>query len=281
MAETAGMHDESRLEKQYLKGTKDADLGVYCNICSVKTGFEGQDGGVVTALLTKGLKNGTFDAALVVKRTQGYNAEAAIALSPEEISAAKGTKYLKINMLQKLQELAEQGKRKIAVTCTPCQARAVRKMQQTLKQKFPDLEVTVIGLFCLEAFNSSKLRDEVKRVLNADLDRAERTEIRKGKFILRVDGQEFSCRIRELNSAAEKQCHFCWDFTARLADVSVGSVGSQPGFSTVIVRSVKGEELLKNLEGTRDKVEKEEIVKLSKFKAERAQKNHLEQQNKQ
>ncbi len=278
MAEPSG-RDEEKLEQHYLKGSKDPDLGVYCNICSAKTAFEGQDGGVVTALLTKGLKYGTFDAALVVKRTEGYNAEAAIALNPEEVLAAKGTKYLKINMLQKLCELAEQGKRKIALTCTPCQARAVRKMQQTLKQKFPDLEITIIGLFCFESFNPAKLKEEVKRVLDADLDRAQRTDIKKGKFILRVDGQEFSCRIRDLSLAAEKECHFCGDFTSRLADVSVGSVGSKPGFSTIIVRSIKGEELLKGLDGTWDEVDKQEIVKLSKFKAERAQKSHLELKN--
>ena len=182
MADTVGTQKEEELEQQYLKGSKDPDLGVYCSICSAKTVFEGQDGGVVTALLIKGLKDGTFDAAVVVKRTQGYNAEAVIALSPEEILAAKGTKYLKINMLQKLRELAEQGKRKIALTCTPCQARAIRKMQQTLKQKFPDLEITVIGLFCFESFNPAKLKEEVKRVLNVDLDRAERTEIKERKI---------------------------------------------------------------------------------------------------
>jgi coenzyme F420-reducing hydrogenase beta subunit len=279
MAETAGLRDEELLERQYLKGLKDPDLGVYCKICSVKTAFEGQDGGAVTALLTKGLKDGMFDAAVVVKRTQGYNAEAAIALTPEEISAAKGTKYLKINMLQKIRELAEQGKKKIAVTCTPCQARAVRKMQQTLKQKFPDLEITIIGLFCFESFNASKLKEEVKRVLNADLDKAERTEIRKGKFILHVNGQECSCRIRELDLAAEKECHFCGDFTSRLADVSVGAVGSKAGFSTIIARSAKGEELLKGLEATWAEAEKEEIVKLSKFKTEKAQKNYAEYKN--
>jgi coenzyme F420-reducing hydrogenase beta subunit len=279
MAETAGLRDEEKLEQQYLKGSKDPDLGVYCSICSVKTGFEGQDGGAVTALLTKGLKDGKFDAAVVVKRTQGYNAEAAFALTPEEVSAAKGTKYLKISVLQKIRELAEQGKRKIAVTCTPCQARAVRKMQQPLKQKFPDLEITIIGLFCFESFNASKLKEEVKRVLNADLDRAERTEIRKGKFILHVDGQECSCRIRELDLAAEKECHFCWDFTSQLADVSVGAVGSKAGFSTVIARSARGEELLKGLDATWAEAEKEEIVKLSKFKATRAQKSHLEHQS--
>lgn len=279
MAEASKLQTEEELEHWYLKGLKDSDLGVYCSICSFKTGFKGQDGGVVTTLLSKALKSGTIDAAVVVKRTEGYNAEAAIAISSEDVFAASGTKYIKINILQKLRELAEHGKRKIAVTCTPCQARAVRKIQQSLKQKFPDLEITIIGLFCFEAFNPNKLKDAVKQVLNVDLDRAERMEIRKGKFIVTIYGQEDSCRIRDLSVAVDKECHFCWDFTSQLADVSVGSVGSKPDFSTVIVRSVKGEELLKGFDGICGEMDKQEIVKLSRFKAERAQKSHSELKN--
>jgi coenzyme F420-reducing hydrogenase beta subunit len=275
MAETAKAPDELEIEHKYLKGSTDAELGVYCDFFSAKTKIEGQNGGVVTSLLVNGLKKGRFDAAIVVKRTQGYNAEAFGTSNPEEVLAAKGTKYLKVNTFPKLRELAEQGKRKIAIACTPCQARAARNIEQTLKQTFPDLEITIIGLFCFEAFNAAKLKEEVKRVLKVDLDDAERTEIRKGKFFVYIKGQEFSCRIGELANAAETGCHFCRDFTSRFADVSVGAAGSKTGYSTVIVRSAKGEELLKNLDATKAGVDREEIVKLSKIKTERAQKSLL------
>ena len=53
-------------------GTKDEDLGVYCDLFSAKSSVEGQDGGVVTALLQKGFREGLFDAAIVVRRMQGY-----------------------------------------------------------------------------------------------------------------------------------------------------------------------------------------------------------------
>ena len=38
------------------------------------------------------------------------------------------------------------------------------------------------------------------------------------------------------------------DFTSELSDISVGSVGSEEGWSTIIVRTDKGLELLKNAE---------------------------------
>ncbi|MGD6934768.1 MAG: Coenzyme F420 hydrogenase/dehydrogenase, beta subunit C-terminal domain [Candidatus Bathyarchaeia archaeon] len=245
------------------------------NVFSAKTPIQGQDGGVVTQLLINGLKENRFDVAIVVNRTQGYNAQAVATENPEEVLAARGTKYFKINVLAKLRDLIEQGKRKIAITCTPCQAAATRKIFQSLKRQFPDIEISIIGLFCFEAFDVTKLREEVKRVLNVDLDKAERTQIRKGKFYVLVDGREVSCRIRELEEAVDTGCRFCEDFTARFADVSVGSVGSPQGFSTVIVRSVKGEELVNGLDAERAEVDKQEIVKLSKFKAERAQKKQF------
>ena len=66
---------------------------------------------------------------------------------------------------------------------------------------------------------------------------------------------------------------FCDDFASRFADVSVGSVGSKKGYSTVIVRSMAGEKLLKALGVNKEPVDKEEIARLAKFKRERAKKN--------
>lgn len=264
-----GAQDE---KLQGFKRSKDPVLGVYRSIFSAKTPVEGQDGGVVTSLLIKGLDEGRFDAVVVVKRTQGYNAQVIGCEDRDEVLATKGTIYLKINVLSKLCELAKQGKRKIALTGTPCQARAARKTIQSLKQQFPDLEITIIGLFCFEAFDAVKLKEETRRVLKTDLDKAERVQIYEGKCYVYVDNQKFSCKIQDLNQAVDKGCRFCGDFTAQFADISVGSVGSSRGFSTVIVRSVKGEELLKGLDVIKAKTGREEIMKLAKFKTERAQK---------
>jgi coenzyme F420 hydrogenase subunit beta len=62
-------------------------------------------------------------------------------------------------------------------------------------------------------------------------------------------------------------CTYCTDFTSRLADISVGSVGSPQGFSTVITRSKKGEEMLSLLEGYEESaVERSEIGRLAALK---------------
>ncbi len=262
--------DEANVEQQFLEGKKDEDLGVYCDLFSAKSKIEGQDGGVVSALLIKGFEEGLFDAAIVVRRGEGYSAEAVVATNPTEVLSAKGTKYLKINVTKKLRELISQGKKRIAIVCTPCEAKAARKIQQTLKGV---CEITIIGLFCFEAFNSAKIREEIKNRLGVDLDRAQKTQVSQGKFTAFVDGKEYSCKVKDLDCAAEKVCHYCNDFTAQFADISVGSVGSQRGYSTVIVRSEAGEKLAKNLDVAKVATESEEIVRLSKLKRKRAEKS--------
>ena len=220
--------------------------------------------------MVKGFKEDAFDAAVVVGRGEGYSAEVVVATSASEVLEAKGTKYLRVNVTKKLRELISQGKKRIAIVCTPCEVKAARKIQQTLKDS---CEVTVIGLFCFEAFNGAKLKEEMKTRLGVDLDKAEKTQVRQGKFSAFVDGKEYSCKVKDLDCAAEKACHFCDDFTSRFADVSVGSVGSKTGYSSVVVRSRVGEELFKNLDVTKDAVDKAEISRISKFKRERAEKS--------
>jgi coenzyme F420-reducing hydrogenase beta subunit len=261
--------DEARSEQQFPEGLKDTNMGVYCNMFSAKSRFEGQDGGVVTALLVKGFEEELFDAAIVVYRGDGYSAKAIVATNAEEAVAAGGTRYLRVNVTKKLRELTSKGKKRVAIVCTPCESKTARKIQQSLKN---ESEITIIGLFCFEAFNKTKLKEEMCSCLGIDLDKVEKTQIRQGKFTAFTHGKEYSCKVNDLDCAAEKACLYCDDFTSRFADVSVGSVGSKPGFSSVVVRSKVGVELVKNLEVAKEEVDKEEIIRLSKFKLKRAKK---------
>jgi len=265
--------DIEKIEQEFLKGTKDENFGVYDYVFAAKSSVDGQDGGVATALLVSGMQKGLFDAAIVVQRTDGYNSEAIIAENVDDIMNARGTKYLRVKMMSKLGELIDRGKKKIAIVGTACEVRAARKIQKIVLNEFPDVEITIIGLFCFEAFDYEKLKEETQRLLGVDLDKAEKTQIHKGKYIVQVDGKEYSCKVRELNKAVEKGCVYCDDFTAKLADISVGSVGSPDGCSTVIVRSDAGKRLLERLDLAKGDVNTEEVTKLSILKKKRATKN--------
>jgi len=265
--------DKRKVEDGFLKGTRDEYLGVHNDILAARSSVEGQDGGMATALLISGMQRGMFDAAIVVQRKDGYRAQAIIAENVDEIMKARGTKYQRVKMMSKLAELIEKGKRKIAIVGIPCEVRAVREIQQTLLRDFPTVEIAILGLFCYEAFIYEKLKEETRRLLGVDLDKSEKTQIHKGKFIVQVDGKEYSCRVRDLTKAVEKGCGFCDDFVSGLADVSIGSVGSPDGYSTVIVRSDVGKRLLNGIDFVKEDVNKEEIIKLSALKKQNAEKN--------
>ena len=265
--------DIEKIEKQFLTGTKDENLGVYNDIFAAKSTIDGQDGGVATALLVSGMQKGLFDTAIVVQRVDGYKAEAVVVENVDEIMKAKRTKYLRVHMMSMLGELIDRGKKKIAIVGTACEVRAARKIQQTVLKEFPDVDLTILGLFCFESFDYEKLKGETQRILGVDLDKSEKTQIHKGKYIVTIEGKEYSTSVRDLSKAVEKGCVYCDDFTAILADISVGSVGSDNGYSTVIVRSEKGKKLLEKLDLTRESVNKEEIAKLAILKKNRAKKS--------
>jgi len=263
--------DAETIAQSFLRGTADENIGIYQEMFSAKSAYVGQDGGVVTALLVSGMQKGMFDSAIVVKRTKGYLAEAFVAESVDDIIKASGTKYMRVRIMHKLGELIAKGKRKIAIVGMPCVIRAARRIQQQMFTDCPDLELTTIGLFCYEDFNYQILKAEIKRLLNVNLDQAEKTQIHKGKFIVTINGQESSVPVKDLSKAVENGCLSCPDFPAKYADVSVGSVGSEAGRSTVIVRSDVGAKLVEGLDIKKGEVKKEEIAKLSVNKKKRAQ----------
>jgi coenzyme F420-reducing hydrogenase beta subunit/Na+-translocating ferredoxin:NAD+ oxidoreductase RnfD subunit len=262
--------EAAEVEQQFLTGTADEDIGMYSDIFAAKSSIDGQDGGVATALLVSGMKRNLFDAAIVVQRMNGYLADAVVAENVDELMNAKGTKYVRVSMMTKLGDLIKSGKRRIALVGTACQIRAARRLQQMLVSKYPDLELTLIGLFCYEIFDYKKLKEETKRLLGVDLDDAEKTQITKGKYVVTVNGKDYSVKVQELNAAVEKRCLGCADFTAKFADISVGAVGSTDGYSTVIVRSDIGKDLLKKADLTKDTVDLDQVKKLAVMKRDRS-----------
>ena len=193
--------DIKQAEEQFLKGSREELLGINIEIIGAKSPIDGQDGGMATALLISGFEKGVFDAAIVVKRTTGYKAEAIVATSAKGILNARGTKYSRVKMMSKVGELVEKGKRKIAIVGTPCEIRTARKIQQQFLVKYPSLEITIVGLFCFEAFDYDKLKEETTRLLGVNLDKAEKTQIHKGKFIVIIDGKEYSAKVKEFHNA--------------------------------------------------------------------------------
>jgi coenzyme F420-reducing hydrogenase beta subunit len=258
--------DAREIEDGFLKGLRDQELGVYSDLLAGKASVPGQDGGMVTSLLL---------AAIVVPQSKGNVLQAAVADKVDEITAAKGTKYERVSMISRLRDALREGKRRVAVVGTPCQIRAIRKIQSQgyLKDEFPDAEIILLGLFCFESFDHRDLRDRIKEIMDIDLDDANKIQISKGSYVVSIGEENHSCSVKELESAVREGCQFCNDFVSKLADISVGSVGSPDGYSTVIVRSETGKRLVEAAGFARADANRDEIAKLSRLKRRKAEKS--------
>jgi coenzyme F420-reducing hydrogenase beta subunit len=267
--------DIKEMEAEFLCGANDDDLGVNREMLAAKSSVEGQDGGMVTSILQRGIETGLLDGAVVAQKNERLGAKAALVDETKSILQAKGTKYVRVSVIAPLLEALEMGKRRVAVVGTPCQMRTVRKLQRQgyFLEKFPDAEIYIIGLFCFESFDYESLKSRVIELFGIDLDSAEKMQIARGKFIVTAEGKEYSCRVRELGDAVREGCAFCSDLISRLADISIGSIGSEEGYSTVIVRSERGEKLLDAVQFDRKEISREEIVKLAAIKKKNADKN--------
>ncbi|MFZ3149363.1 MAG: Coenzyme F420 hydrogenase/dehydrogenase, beta subunit C-terminal domain [Methanothrix sp.] len=263
--------DIKEMDEEFLSGTIDNDLGANREMFAGKSSIEGQDGGMVTSILHRGIEIGLLDAAVVAQKNKRCGANAAFVDETDRILQAKGTKYVRVSVIAPLLEALERGKRRIAVVGTPCQIRAVRKLQR--QGYFNDAEIFLIGLFCFESFDYESLKSRMGELFGIDLNRAEKMQIARGKFIVAVDGQEYSCPVRELKNQVRAGCRFCDDLVSRLADISIGSIGSAEGYSTVIVRSELGEKLLSAVQFDRKEINRDEIVKLAAIKKKNADKN--------
>jgi coenzyme F420 hydrogenase subunit beta len=130
---------------------------------------------------------------------------------------------------------------------TPCQIQALRKVQ-LLEEPYDVGQKRIallVGLFCMENFDyDSLMKGLVKGKFGLEANSVARFEIKKGMFrVIDKSGKAHEVKIEETDEFTFPGCGPCFDFSSELADISVGSVGSSDGWSTVITRTDAGEKL--------------------------------------
>lgn len=271
-------------EKVFGAAREDKVLGNYKKIVAVKSKTpeileKSQDGGAVTALLLCALEEKLVEGAIVASKNEDWNPEANIAYDKEALLASSGTKYSSTPSVTTFGRSMNRH-RKLALVGTGCQIAGARKAEHgTLKvlidkkkESENPFNILTIGLFCYENFVYSKFKAKVEEEFGIKLGDIVKNDIIKGKVIIRTkDGKEHVKPVKVFNDIVEDCCKLCEDFTASFADLSVGSVGSGDGWSTVIVRSDKGLELLEKA-AAKGYVEVKEDAKLEIIKKTEASK---------
>jgi coenzyme F420 hydrogenase subunit beta len=205
-----------------------------------------QDGGIVTSLLEYLLKNKLVDAIIAVQHSEDlWCPEPVIVDDIKDLYKTGGTKYANASTLAIIDKATQY--ENIAVVGTPCMMNALEKGNWYPRGLpfFNNIKYK-IGLFCMESFPYKGVLNLIKEQFNQDFKKVTKMDISGGKFIVYLDsGEDLRVPLKDVKSYARQNCHFCEDLTADYADISVGSIGSGAGWSSVITRSKKGEELYK------------------------------------
>jgi coenzyme F420 hydrogenase subunit beta len=207
-----------------------------------------QDGGIATALMVYALEQGIIDGTIVAgEGDRPWQPRPFVAMSREGILKAQGTKYNISPQISWLKEATRSfGLDKVGVTGVCCQMQAVRKAQlyPINMRDVPDKIAFTVGLFCMENFPYKSLQTLVEDHAGQNLSSVKKMAIGKGKFWVHTErGNVVSLPLKVTHKYEQPGCHVCLDYVSNLADISTGSVGSPDGWSTVFIRTKKGNDV--------------------------------------
>ena len=245
-------HSEALLLKA-LRSVSDAParneaLGYYRKIVLAqaedpKLRQQSRGGAVVTSLLAYGIEKKIFDSA-IVSRAEAENPSRpnpSVALVPDDIISAVGSKFFPSPVAKAYgSAVYGYGKTKIAFVGTPCHVLALRKMEAWHHKISESLAIT-FGLFCFGTFSQKPLLDYISEKYNVKLSDIKQMRL-STKFVVETKDRIIRIPMEEVDQHIQSSCRTCMDFTAELADISVGGAFPMDGWSTVIIRTKKGED---------------------------------------
>ncbi|MFX0082131.1 MAG: dihydroorotate dehydrogenase electron transfer subunit [Candidatus Hodarchaeota archaeon] len=243
----------SLLDKWVFGKEQDKILGHYLNIVSVKLTNKAKENlpieaGPITALLFTAMKANLIDCAIITDKDGDFVPFPIVAKDQKEIFKGIGYKPSQSPTLSLIGEAINNEYINTAVVGTPCQIQALRKLQNhpIFDYEAYDLISLAIGTFCFGTYYNQLLTECFKEhdintneIIKIDSD--------KSKFKLKI---HTNSRIKEipLNYIYEKSirsaCFSCSDYTSAFADISVGNIGSEDGWKTLIIRTERGKEII-------------------------------------
>ncbi|MFX1269835.1 MAG: Coenzyme F420 hydrogenase/dehydrogenase, beta subunit C-terminal domain, partial [Promethearchaeota archaeon] len=223
-----------------------------------------QDGGIVTSLLKTAFQVNMIDCALAVGlANKPHKPAPTFVENVDDLLKTAGTKYSNTPSLKILHESKKY--KDIAIVGTPCMMEGLKKISiYPFNDSFYNNIAIKIGLFCMESFDYSQILELLKNEFQKPADDIIKMNIDKGKFLLYCkDGTSIDVPLKKIKKYGRLGCFFCDDLTAEQADISVGSIGSEMGWSTVIIRTQKGADLFQKALDLKI-IEKKEIKKENK-----------------
>jgi len=242
----------SLLDKWVFGKEKDQILGHYIDILSIKLTDKAKEhlpneAGPITSLLFTAMEAGLIDATIITDKDEKFVPFPIIAASKKEIFKGIGYKPSQSPTLSLVGDAINREFTNIAVVGTPCQIQALRKIQNHHIFDFEayDLVSLAIGTFCFGTYYN-QLIDQCFNEYDIKSDEIIKINNDKGTFKMKIHTNS-SIKEIPLNYIYDKSirnaCFSCSDYTASFADISIGNIGSDNGWKTIIIRTDRGKEI--------------------------------------
>ena len=209
-----------------------------------------QDSGATTSILSHALSKGYIDYAVTTGTFEGdrWRPRPQISRSLDGLLKTAKSKYSPGATVSGVADaVAGHPGAKLGMVGLPCQVEGVRRLATSPlgNRKIGEAVKLTIGLFCFDSYKYNKLFLEyVQAKSQIPLDQVEKVDIKDNRFRL-FSGEKIlmDLHVKELDQYVMPGCSKCQDFSAELSDISIGAVGSQRGWTTVLVRSEVGEKI--------------------------------------
>jgi len=242
---------------------EEAILGIHIGAYSVRamdpeTLRAAQDGGAGTALLLYALDQKLIDYALVSGFSfyDPWRPEPQVARNREDLLKSAGSRYTPGGQVGGLAEVAIPNRAgvnfqedRVAVVGLPCELQGMWRMNThwIATPKLARNVVFTIGLFCSKVFDYQKMMvDYVQGKRGIDLKTVTKVNVKKNRLLVYV-GEKLAIDepVEAVAFSAREECNVCIDYSAELADLAIGAIGSPTGWTTVLTRTPRAEEVLK------------------------------------
>jgi coenzyme F420 hydrogenase subunit beta len=191
-----------------------------------------------------------------------------VATSYEEIRASAGSWYTYCPNNLALESVKERDLKKVAFVGVPCQITPLRKMelidpsyllshkkrpQHIEKQRgflrgHQERVAFQIGLFCTEVFTPELMTKKIEGEMKIPLTEVSKFNVKGEVLIYKKTGEIETLPLQEaMENYQRPECHHCGDFSAELADIACGGVGTRE-WTIVVLRTQKGVDIWNEFE---------------------------------
>jgi coenzyme F420 hydrogenase subunit beta len=209
---------------------------------------------VIQALLVAARSADLIDGAVMLDMDP-WTLEPAVrvATTVDEIVSSVGLQYLWAPVLSALNEAVfELGLTRLAIVGSPCVAEGARRLMNAENERLWPYQQAIrltIASFCTGVYMPDMITELLERGMGISRHqiRSLTTSVTDGRLTVSLwDGTERTIPLTDVEPFTRHGCGSCDDYLGESADIAVGTVGAQPGYATLIVRTPAGEVFVQN-----------------------------------